>query len=336
MLKTEEEQCMLYFEKSSCIHSGKNKRYFYGTSESYYLDYLKYSKLNNQASVSFTTFEKWRNRERVGLKICDIFYDDQLILLKNKKSELKELESIDQPREKEIDVLIEALKEEIEISNEVDEFARKRIKEYRECVQSLKEDERNEKIILTIDFTGIQTRQDKKFACFVIVINTHSKLEISKSLKEILVMPEKPISEIYESDESEVPQREKKFQRRTKQQLALDGYERPKERDNLQKDKREKKKERKLDPIEETVASYKPNSLYFYFIAEKSSENSIPQTFPYVQWSLDLLCEHHVFDNLQRLSFGPMGVVSILKLTHRIIILQNFKNHSTLQSRGIF
>ncbi len=163
-----------------------------------------------------------------------------IVQLKNEIAELAEEE--EQRRDELEEELLQLVK--------LDEFAKKRIVDYKTDHTNLQQ--QPDTIILTLDFTSSQTSMQDDFNDCVVVIATQLPLIIPPALAGHLVVPEEPPAFIAKPSESnsvdeEITERTKKS-RRTKQEMAAGSIVYPKPRDNLRTDI-ELHKKRNIKPI---------------------------------------------------------------------------------------
>lgn len=139
-----------------------------------------------------------------------------------------------------------------------------------------------------------------KFHSLVFVLTTDEPLQIPASLSELKISPERPIL-ITGLDLSILDLQPKAKRRRKSEMPPSTAVLEPLLKSliafiiltNIKGDQFQRERTRKLAiDGNDTNSNYKPCLLYIHITATTTKEFPVKQTFPYVEYAFNLLCEH--------------------------------------------
>jgi hypothetical protein len=292
-LGSKEDQLLAYICLSCPVPSGRKKRYYFGTPTSMYIHYHLWAGDEAYTPVSYSVFNQIVGRENVGFAKGDLFKSPnsgKLSLLKAERELLQKAGT-----ESTVDKLA-ALEQEITILQAKEDFAKARKLSYKVAQKLLQENP--DEIVLSIDFSNIQTSPAQKFHELVMVLSTAHPCQLPETLKANVLQPDIPPTPQRELVPSVIPQ-VGIMKRRTKQELGYDTRKSPKL--TVAKAAMQKKKTPRLSiSSQDPTSTFKPHLTYLYFVTkqypEKEEKSKIKQTADYVAWAFNLLNEHHFFD----------------------------------------
>ena len=183
-------------------------------------------------------------------------------------------------------------------------------KAYKEVQQSLKDSPN--KVVISLDFSNIQTSPSQKFHELIMVIQTKDEFKLPENLQQVILPQITPPTSQKILVPTKIPPVGVRH-RRTKEELGTSRNRQIQVKStNMRNEVLLQYKKKKLS-ISTQIGTWKPYLTYLYFITkqyQKDEEGDIKvkQTADYVAWALSVLSDNKVFSALRLIFSKSSGV----------------------------